>query len=42
MVNELNTAEATHEQMFEGIEERLKEPEFLETSIKAGATEKSE
>jgi len=34
MVNELNTAEATHEQMFEGIKERLSDPEFIETSIK--------
>ena len=33
MVNELNTSEATHEQMFEGIKQRLSDPEFIETSI---------
>lgn len=42
MVNELNTAEATHESMFEGISQRLKEPEFLETSVKATTDAESE
>jgi hypothetical protein len=37
MVNELNTAESTHETMFEGIKERLKDPEFIETAMKAGS-----
>ena len=34
MVNELNTAESTHETMFSEINKRITDPEFLDTTAK--------
>lgn len=34
MVNELNTAESTHDEMFSEINKRITDPEFLETTVK--------
>jgi hypothetical protein len=42
MVNELNTAESTHETMFNEINKRITDPEFLETTVKNSAEVESE
>jgi len=42
MVNELNTAESTHETMFSEINKRITDPEFLETTVKNTAEVESE